>query len=488
MKFKIPLWKHQERAMLQASHHRDFAFLMDMGTGKTATTINTLRERFYRHHRLLRTLILCPVVVCENWKREFEAHSSVAEKVFVLIGTQKERIEKFKAAIKKHGDCIFVANYEALNMKDLYDHFLAYQFEIAIADESQRIKNPKAKRTQLAIRIADHTRYRYILTGTPILNNPMDIFAQYRFLDKGETFGANFFSFRARYFYDKNAGMPKHKHFPDWRPHPDTEKIFNNKIYKKAIRVMKDECLDLPPLVRQRVEVPLSKEQERVYASMHQSFIAYIKDSACVAELAITKSLRLQQIISGFVTLDEQDQEQIAPGVIKKMKDNKLHRFDDVPRLKALLELIEDLPHDSKFIIWCSFRDNYRMIWDAVEKLGINCVYLTGGLTQTTREKAIESFQEDPLTRCMIANQGAGGVGVNLTAASYAIYYSRNFNLEYDLQSEARCHRGGSEIHKKITRIDLVAPGTIDEQILNSLEKKQSAAEAILEWRKSYES
>ncbi len=484
MKFKIKPWGHQLKAIHIAAPLPEFALLMDMGTGKTATTINILRAKYYEHKRVLRTLILCPIVVCENWRREFELHSNVAGRVVVLTGTAKQRIKLWQEAIAKHGTVIAIMNYEGLGISTLYTLMQAYKFEAIVCDESQRIKNPRAKRTAAAIKLADMAAYKYILSGTPILNNPMDIFSQYRFLDGGRTFGANFFSFRAKYFVDKNAGMPRDKYFPNWQPHPDTDQNFNRLIYKKAMRVMKDECLDLPPFVKTRVDVALSPAQNRVYADMMRQFISFIEDKACVAELAVTKSLRLQQIISGFARLDEKQQLQ-KYGVDVKTKEMEVHRFDDVPRMSALIEVIEGLPKDAKFIVWACFRENYSMILEAMSKLGISCVSLVGGLSDKERNASIDSFQNNPLMRGMVANQGAGGVGVNLTAASYSLYYSRSFNLEHDLQSEARNYRGGSEIHKKITRIDIVAPGTIDELILDSLHNKHSMAEAILAWREA---
>jgi SNF2 family DNA or RNA helicase len=103
-------------------------------------------------------------------------------------------------------------------------------------------------------------------------------------------------------------------------------------------------------------------------------------------------------------------------------------------------------------------------------------------VTGRQRQENIDRFQTDRDCRIMIANQGAGGVGCNLTAASHSIYYSRNFSLEHDLQSEARNYRGGSEIHTKITRIDLVAPDTIDATVLKALADKVNVADAILNW------
>ena len=95
----------------------------------------------------------------------------------------------------------------------------------------------------------------------------------------------------------------------------------------------------------------------------------------------------------------------------------------------------------------------------------------------------MNAFRTDPEVGVMIANQGAGGVGVNLVEAGYSIYYSKGFKLEDDLQSEARNYRGGSEIHEKVTRIDLVATGTIDELVTEALENKMQISENILGWK-----
>lgn len=446
---------------------------MDMGTGKTSTTINAMREKFVEHKRILRTLILCPVAVCSGWLREFKSHAapSVNERVFVLSGSAKDRIKRFKEATAKYGGCIFVMNYEGLSMKALYNLIEGWRPEIMVSDECQRIKNPHAKRSEACWRLADGALIKYILTGTPILNSPLDIFSQYRFLDNGETFGRNFYSFRATYFHDKNAGMPSHKHFPNWQPLDGIDEVFNQKIYKKAVRVMKDACLDLPPFIRETVEAELGPEQGKAYREMHDYFLSYINnDDAVTAELAITKSLRLQQILSGHAVLDE---------------SGEVHKFKSVPRLDTLGDIASGIPLTSKFVVWACFRENYKDIKEVVEKLGIGCVQLVGGMSKEARETALERFKNDSTVRCLIGNPASAGVGVDgLQVANYAIYYSRNFNLEHDLQSNDRIYRGGSEVHRKVTRIDIVTPGTIDELILESLKNKHTSAEAILHWRK----
>ena len=457
----IPLWTHQREAARRAVTEGSYAFFMEVGTGKTLTTIHALRCLFTKEKRLYRTIIFCPPVVRRAWEREFRKASTI-KAVTVLDGAGKDRLATFRE--KKGSGHVFITNYESLQMPDLFKEFKAWGPEALVFDESHRLKEIKAKRTKLAIELADMAKHRFILTGTPILNTPMDIWAQFRILDGGETFDRNFYAFRAKYFYDKNSNMPAHVRFPDWRPLPGIEEIFKQKIYAKASRVMKSECLDLPPLVRTRLEVELSPEQTKIYKDMKDKYIAYLNDKACVANTALTKGLRLQQMVSGIFT-DE---------------DGKDHVFSKNPRLEALYEYLSGIVTDHKCIVWVSFRRSYDECLSICSDLGVDAVTLVGGMTDKARQESIDRFQDDPKVRVIIANAAAGGVGVTLTAASYAIYYSRDFSLEHDLQSEARCHRGGSEVHEKITRVDIVAPGTIDEVILDALDRKENLASRIL--------
>lgn len=458
-------WNHQLRVIKAAAPVPEFALFFEQGTGKTPATVNILRYKCMAHKRPLRTLVLCPPVVCENWRREFYAHSKLGDLVVVLKGSGKKRLELLRKGIEK-GKTIFVTNYESMQMAPLVGELHNWSPEVLIADESQRCKSPQSKRAKQVAQLADRTLYRYILSGTPILNSPMDAFQQFRILDRGATFGCNFFVFRTKYFYDKNANMPPHKHFPDWRPRPGSFDELNKLIYRKAMRVEKSECLDLPPLVRQTIPVEMGAKQAAAYEAMFDDFVAFLGERACTAQLAITKGLRLQQIVSGFVRFEDGGEES----------------FEDNPRAEALEELLEDIAPAQKVIVWAVFKENYRVIRAICEKLGLGYVELTGDTKAKDRQPNIDRFQSDPTCRVLIGNPEAGGVGCNLTAAPVSIFYSRNFKLENDLQAEARNHRGGSEVHEKITRIDLVAAETIDEKVVEALERKQNVADLILAW------
>lgn len=472
------LWDHQVHAIKVAEVTPDLGLFFEQGTGKTRTAIEILRRRYAKVNRLRKTLILAPIIVCENWKKEFKAFSKIAQKdILVLTGSGKKRVAQFTAAVGDDlsGNKIIITNYESMQMEDFYKLLCAWQPEIFLCDESQRLKNPQSVRAKAAMAIADASHHNYALTGTPVLQSAMDLFMQFRILDRGMTFGKNFFGFRHTYFEDVNAAFKgKQSYFPKWEARESAYDQLQNKIKAKAIRVLKKDCLDLPPFVRQQISVALTKDQARAYKEMYNDYITFIESKsgeprAVVAQMAVTKALRLQQIVSGFA----------------KDEEGNIIRFSNVPRLDALKDLLESLVVEGrhKVIVWAVFKENYKQIAEVCIPLGITYTEIHGDIKQSDREHNMEEFRKNPDVGVMIANQGAGGVGVNLIEASYSIYYSKGFKLEDDLQSEARNYRGGSEMHTKVTRIDLVTPGSIDELVNEALYNKQAIGDKILGWQ-----
>ena len=461
----IELWSHQKQAIDIAKNKDSFGLFFEMGCGKTATAINIIVDKYKKYDSLLKTIILCPPIVVPNWKAEFLTYSGVnSVNILLLQGAGTRRLTEFRDKCM-FGSCkIVVTNYESLLMDKLYDAFMQWGPHILVCDESHKCKQITAKRTKKAIGLAKGVKYKLLLTGTPVLNTPMDLFSQFLIMDNGETFGSNFFSFRHTYFYDANAAMPKQKHFPNWKVKPGAERVISSKIESKSMRVTKDQCLDLPPLVKQRIEVQMTPKQQTAYTEMKQHFITYINDQACVAEFAITKALRLQQIVSGFM----------------KTEDDKVVSLKDTPRMSALRDLLETLTVNNKVIVWAVFKENYRQIRKVCYELKIKYVECHGEVSSVAKEANIFSFKTDKSVRVFIGHPGSGGIGINLTVSNYTIFYSRNFSLEADLQAESRNHRGGSEIHNKITRIDLVCPGTIDDEVLKALARKEKISENVL--------
>jgi len=482
MNFLIKPWDHQLKAIDEAKDKTAYAFLFEQGTGKTGAAINTIRHKFNSNRRFMRTLIFCPPIVIDNWKNEFKLHSNVdPNKILLLKGASTSRVKLLNKAFvfdpesnRVPQPAIAVTNYEALLMKDLYALLQEWKPEIIVFDESHYLKSIASSRSILAHRLANPRDcvppIKYLLTGTPVLNSPLDIFMQYKIMDGGETFGDNFYVFRTRYCIDRNAGMPKKKYFPNWQPRTfkrdgvDSYNEISKKIFEKGMRVEKSECLDLPPMVYQKMSVDMPKTQALIYRQLKQDLIAYVDEGVVVAELAITKALRLLQIASGFYKTD--DGQEIV------LKNN--------PKLTALKDLLRDLTVHHKVIIWCVFKKNYEQIRELCESLKIEAVEVHGGISEKGKRESVDRFTNNKKVRVLFGHPASGGIGINLVEASYSIFYSRNFDLGQSLQAEARNYRGGSEKHKKITRIDMVAAGTIDEYVMEKLKGKVDMTESIL--------
>lgn len=474
------LWAHQAKAVEFSLTNRDVGLFFDIGVGKTRTAIDIIRHDCAKHQKLQKILIFAPKIVCTNWKREFVKYSKISDRdIVVLTGSGKRRFEQLKKEIVS-GDVpnlpkIVVCNYETVEMDDVFDLLLAWKPDIIIADEAHRLKSPESKRAKKVVRIGDTARRRLALTGTPILNSAMDLFMLFRFLDMGETFGLNFWKFRNMWFQDSNARWSgKPGYFPKWEPIPAAYGEFSKMISQKALRALKSECLDLPPLVRKEVHVEMSSEQQRLYNDMRDQYIAYVDDlektatpRAVVAQLAITKALRLMQLVTGFAKTD----------------DGEIHRIEKNPRLDALKELLEEHSPNHKIIVWSVFHENYKDIAKVCEDLGLGYRELHGKIAGKERDGNIHAFCNDPTVRVLVANQAAGGIGINLVESDISIFYSKNFSLEQDLQAEGRNYRGGSEQHTKVTRIDIVSLGSIDELVSTALASKQQIGQQILNWK-----
>jgi SNF2 family DNA or RNA helicase len=450
------LWDHQKISIERARTEPHVALFHEPGLGKTRTAIEILREDFNQHKSIAKTLILCPLSTCKQWKKAFSVYSKIDErKIQALTGPGKTRVRAMANDPK-----IIITNFESVQIKDFYAELLRWSPEIVIGDESHRLKDSASVRAKKIYPLFHAARRRFILTGTPVLNSLLDIFGQYKALDP-TLFGSNFFNFRTSYFYDKNKGMPQHLYFPDWRPLPDASEKIAAVIAKTAVHAKKSECLDLPDLVSVIVPVEMSLDQLKTYHQMEKEFVAELKDVTSIAEFAMTKTLRLQQILAGFVS---------------ESSDKEPAWFDGCTRLNALRETLESLGGE-QCIIWTNFVPTYAKIADCCEKLGLSYSLLTGLQSISEKEASIASFNSGK-TRVIISNPSAGGTGVDgLQVAKYAVYYTRSFNAADYYQSRDRNHRGGSETHFHLT-----VENSMDEVVCNALLNKQKIGDKLAAW------
>lgn len=465
-------WDHQLQALGMADPRKvkNFALLMDPGTGKTLIVITLLRTIFAIKKQVENTLILCPAIALDNWQEEIAKFSKIPDKkVMVLQGPVKKRIEKARKQLAK-GPMVFITNYDAIGSSKEFAEFLEKEVApvVFVADESHRCKSHNTNSSVRTEKIARGSEYKYIMTGTVQPNTQFDLFMQFLILDGGESFGRSYFSFRKKYFYDANFGMPKDKHFPNWKIQKGAEQEISAILARKAIQAKKEDCLDLPEYVKTYLKVDMTPEQKRAYAEMKKHLITIVNDKAVTAEIAMVKSMRLLQIATGFVKDEE--------GNVHYLKNN---------RQKALKELLSDVCIHSgkKAIIWAIYEANYEQIREVCDSLKIKYIEAHGkvrGGTKQNRANA-KTFNDDSSISVLIGHPKSLGIAINLKSASHSIYYSRSFSMvDYD-QSKARNYRGGSiEFHDKITEVVMQTRDSVDETIDTALEGKYSSAEEIM--------
>jgi len=459
-------WRHQLEAIERARTSLHQALFWEPGTGKTAAIVGIVRLLDLLHGDCLRWLIICPMSVTRVWLREFEAHAGLAyaQSCVIVEGTGAKRVKTLQAKTRT----IFITNFETVNSDAVYARLQFEKYDGLVIDESQRCKNPKAKSTKRIITLADNIKRKFVLSGTPVTNKPQDIWAQFRILSP-DIFGRNYWAWLYGNFYDKNKGNP-YLSFPDWQPQPGTEHQIAEIIGETASIVKKSDVLDLPPLVIKTIPVRLTPELRRIYNDLYQDFMAVLGNGEIiVTSIIVTKMLRLQQVCNGILPVFGQTE-------YRRAETNKLGA------LHEQLEVILSSGHQC--IVWCNFIDSIKDIQNVCFKLETEHSLIVGGQHPSFRQQQIDLFQGGR-ARVMIANPAAGGVGINLQAAAYSIYYSRDFNLEKDIQSQARNYRGGSEIHEKITRINLVTEDTIESDIAEALDRKQKLGEMLLSLRRN---
>jgi len=287
------------------------------------------------------------------------------------------------------------------------------------------------------------------MTGTPVTKGPEDVYSQFKFLDPHILGYDSFYSFRARYCV---MGGYENKQIVSYQ---NVDELTKN-IEGHSFRVLKKDCLDLPDKIYQRHPVDLSPKQRKLYDQLRKEFIAELEGEHIDAPETITRLLRLQQIVCGWFPTEEE---------VKPIDEKN-------PRMQALLDILSDI--DTKVIIWARFKADLRAIERA---LGDLAVAYHGDVSNDQRAIAVERFQNDPKVRYFIGQPQSGGIGLTLTAAECAIYYSNSFDLETRLQSEDRCHRIGTK--NNVTYIDIEAPKTIDSKIIKALQSKKSLADVV---------
>lgn len=480
-KFKTKPYAHQLKALRQGADAESFAYLMEMGTGKSKVTIDNIHYLFDQG-LINAAVIVAPKGVYSNWTtKEIPYHFPEPARLYVYNWctnqTKKELAKQSEMLNLSVPDklkvlCINVESFSSARGTDFVRKFLRAHQCMMVVDESTTIKNLKAGRTQSLVQLGGLAKYRRILTGSPITNSPLDIFSQAQFLDPKLLGFTSFYAFRARYAKLQRIELGL-RSFIKVTGYQRLDEL-NEKLSEFSFRITKDECLDLPEKIYMRREVELTTEQKKAYEQMKNLAMVTLANDRGVssAQIALTQILRLHQIVCGHLPLD-------GGGEPVPLPNN---------RLNALLELLDECA--GKVIIWANYKPNIRGIVARLsEEYGPETVVeFHGDVSTFEREAANLAFQDlekieggvrkkVSQVRFFVGNTQTGGMGIDLFNASHMIFYSNNYKLEDRIQAESRAHRNG--LQHKLTIHDLVAPDTVDEKIIKALREKRNIAQLI---------
>ena len=408
-KFKTKPYGHQMTALEKSWNRETFAYFMEMGTGKTKVLIDNA-AMLYDKGKIDGALIIAPKGVIGTWyNQELPAHlPDHIENVSILwqANINKKQEEKltslFEIETALH---ILIMNVEALSttkgVKFAYK-FISSHKTLMVVDESTTIKNPKAKRTKNIIKLSKFTKYRRILTGSPVTKNPLDLYSQCEFLSHWHLDNESFYSFRNRYaeMRTMNFGGRQVQIVSFYK---NLEELAG-KLKAFSYRVLKKDCLDLPDKIYMKRLISLTEEQQKVYKQMKEKALAELNGEKMTTVNALTQLMRLQQITCGHFKADD--------GTTQEIKSN---------RLDELMDILDEV--EGKAVIWAHWQSDIKKIMTEIKKVhGPGSVVDYYGLTpQDQRDKNREAFQNDSKVRYLVGTPHTGGYGITLTAANTVI-------------------------------------------------------------------
>jgi len=430
------------------------AILAEMGTGKSLITI-ALAGQLYKAGHITKMLVVAPLSIVGVWKSEFSKFAGFSFRLEVLEGSKPKKLKAINALCGAEALQVAVINYESV--ESIKAEIEAWSPDLIVCDESSKIKGHQAKRSKVMHSLGRASKHNIILTGTPVTNTPLDFYSQYKFLDE-TIFGKSYFVFRARYAimggYGNHA-IVGYKNLDD----------LTKKAHAIAYRITKAEALDLPEQVDVTHELILDDRAASIYKRVERESVVELEQGEVTATNVLTKLLRLSQLTGGYLKSDDGEQVQ------------------EVSRAKmdALIHIVDECQEaGKKLVVFARFIPEIDAIEKMLRKANIGYALIKGEVKD--RQSQVDKFQTDPECKVFVGQLQTTGMGLTLTAADTAVFYSLSYNFADYEQAKARIHRIGQKNH--CTYIHLVAAGTIDEKVMGALKDKKNMANLVVDnWK-----
>jgi superfamily II DNA or RNA helicase len=416
----------------------------DMGLGKTIQALSFL-QHFRDSHDRLNALVVCPTTLMFNWENEIKKFTPTLTYLIHHGGDRtrnKEVLTKYNVIITTYG-----------TLRSDIKLLLEMNFDYAVLDESQAIKNPSSKVTKAACLL--QAKHRLCMSGTPLQNNTFDIFAQMNFLNPGMLGSLEFFRQEFAVPIDKFGEQDRKEHL-------------RKLLYPFILRRTKEQVAkDLPDKTETILFCEMEDEQRKVYEAYRNDYRDKIMGTIETqgiqrSQLTILQGLmKLRQICDSPAILNETDK-----------YPNHSIKLDELAR-----EITENIG-DHKALVFSQFLGMLALIRERLKELEIKFEYFDGSTSAVERERAIQSFQNDDSCRVFLISLKAGGVGLNLTAADYVYIVDPWWNPAVEQQAIDRTHRIGQT--KNIFAYRMICKDTIEDKILQLQEKKRVLAKDLI--------
>jgi SNF2 family DNA or RNA helicase len=471
------LWKtkpyaHQIEGVKLLLDHQFFGIFSEMGTGKTKQVVDAACV-LCEAEQVDSVLVVSPASVRGVWldaeMGEIRKHAWVPSRALEYHG------KKIKVVWTDEAPELawIVTNYEFIRVeknRERLQDMMRDRRVLLVLDESSFVKNRRAAQTRACMELGKLAVRRVILSGTPITNNPLDLWSQISFLSPKILPYRNFYHFRANFAV---MGGWQHKQVARWVNLEQLQQL----VAPHVIRREKKDCLDLPEKIYTQLEVPLTDTVWKTYRQMRDEAVVWLGENPSEAAQAGVRVMRLAQITSGFLGGFPRE-DALAP----RVRPQEVGR----EKLECLTAWVKErlLEKPSlKIIVWCRFVAEIERAARELARV-IPTYKLYGNQSVDERKEAIALFSrpdEDPNSSpaMLVAQPQAGGFGLNLVAADTVVYLSNDFNLATRLQSEDRVHRPGQTRH--VLYVDIIATGpagqrTVDHEVVKALRNKADLA------------
>lgn len=501
--FKTKPFAHQLRGLVQSYRASNFALTWEPRCGKSKPTLDTAALAFLRQS-ITGMAIVAPKGVDRNWiADEVPIHLPDVVRPMCLLYRADDcgRLwwkNTYKDLLKYDGLSILAINVDStsrVNGRTVLQRFLEDRKTFFVFDESSDGKTPNSARTKSLYHLSKRAKAKRILDGTPASEHPLELFAQYRFLDPNILGFTNYTAFKARYAiyedahaYNKSTGGTTT--YPKLVSYAHLDELMA-KVAPFTDRVLRADVFDMPAKVYQKERYQLSDEQTRVYGELRELYRTELQSGAYItAANVLVRYLRLQQVLGNrfpserftICTLCGGEGCDVCDhaGVVENKQRDEGHIIDAKrnPRIEALDRIISTShARTQPTIVWCRFRAEALDIINLARDHKRAVVRYDGSCTDDEKFIAKRGFQAGDFD-FLVGNQAAGGRGITLSKCQLMAYYSNTFSLRQRLQSEDRGEAPGKKEGTDI--VDLVAEGTIDEDLIKALREKKLLSDLIL--------